>query len=198
MVEKYLKRSFILTEKAPWVGRHQRHWRFSILLTLQQHRIVTSCPEETLRFGTFLGRQLICGDIVALSGDLGSGKTCLTQGIAKGLDVPRGFYITSPSFALINEYPGRIRLFHMDLYRIRDVSELDEIGFDEILAVEGIVVIEWADKFPLALPSERVDITLTIINERTRELSLNGHGHHAVDLVKNCFNFPEKGTNSYL
>ena len=180
MVEKYPKRSFILTEKAPWVGRHQRHWRFSILLTLQQHRIVTSCPEETLRFGTFLGRQLICGDIV------------------KGLDVPRGFYITSPSFALINEYPGRIRLFHMDLYRIRDVSELDEIGFDEILAVEGIVVIEWADKFPLALPSERVDITLTIINERTRELSLNGHGHHAVDLVKNCFNFPEKGTNSYL
>ena len=173
--------------------RSNNSQRFSILLTPQQHRIVTSCTEETLRFGTFLGRQLTSGDVVALNGDLGSGKTCLTQGIAKGLDVPQGFYVTSPSFALVNEYPGRIRLFHLDFYRMGDISELDDIGFDEILAVEGIVVIEWADKFPSALPSERLDISLTIMNEQTRELSLKGHGQHAVDLVKTCFGYVQPG-----
>jgi tRNA threonylcarbamoyladenosine biosynthesis protein TsaE len=144
-----------------------------------------------------LGRQLIRGDVVALDGELGSGKTCLTQGIAKGLDVPEGFYVTSPSFALVNEYPGRIRLFHMDFYRMQDICELDDIGFEDILAFGGVVVIEWAHKFVSALPKERLDLFLTIGNERKRQLCLNGHGQRAAHLVKTCFAFSEKNNPSY-
>jgi tRNA threonylcarbamoyladenosine biosynthesis protein TsaE len=157
-----------------------------LVLTLQQHRIVTTCAEETLDFGFFLGRHLANGDLVALNGNLGSGKTCLTQGIAKGLDVPDGYYITSPSFALVNEYPGRIRLFHMDFYRMEDISDLDQIGFDDLLALDGVFVIEWAHKFLPALPKRRLDLFLTIVNETKRELSVNGYGHRAEDLVKVC------------
>lgn len=140
-----------------------------------------------------MGRQLTGGDVVALNGDLGSGKTCLTQGIAKGLDVPKGYIVTSPSFALVNEYPGRIRLFHMDFYRIGDVSELDEIGFDDMIAVGGVVVIEWAYKFLSALPKERLDLSMTIVNDRKRELSLRGHGQRGMELAKICSSYFQLG-----
>jgi tRNA threonylcarbamoyladenosine biosynthesis protein TsaE len=136
-----------------------------------------------------LGRHLSTGAVVALYGELGSGKTCLTQGIAKGLEVPQGFYITSPTFALINEYPGRIPLFHMDFYRMTDMSEFDEIGIDEILSSDGIAVIEWADKFPSALPKERLDLSLTILDDQKRALVLTGYGRQAVALAKMCAGF---------
>jgi tRNA threonylcarbamoyladenosine biosynthesis protein TsaE len=155
----------------------------------KRYRITTLCPEETFRFGTFLGQQLTSGAVIALHGELGSGKTCLTQGIANGLHVPKDFYITSPSYTLVNEYPGRIRLFHMDLYRMGDISELDDIGFHEILAVDGVVVIEWADKFPSALPKERLDLSFTIVDDQRRQLYLTGYGSTAEDLAKACFEY---------
>ena len=153
-------------------------------MILQQHRIITSSPEETFRFGKSLGKHLSAGSIVALYGELGSGKTCLTQGIGNGLDVPQGFYITSPTFLLVNEYPGRIPFFHMDFYRITELSELDDIGIDEIFSSNGIVVIEWADKFPSVLPKERLDLSFTILDDSKRELVLAGYGRSAVDLLK--------------
>jgi len=133
-----------------------------------------------------LGQHLSTGSVVALYGELGSGKTCLTQGIAKGLEVPENFYVTSPTFALVNEYPGRIPLFHMDFYRMTDISELDDIGIDDIFSSNCIAVIEWAEKFPSALPKERLDLSLTILDDQKRTLVLTGHGQQAEVLAKTC------------
>lgn len=155
-------------------------------MRIRQHRIISHCPEETLRVGAFLGQHLAKGSVVALSGELGSGKTCLTQGIARGLEVPEGFYVTSPSYSLVNEYPGRLRLFHVDLYRVRDVLELEEIGLDEIIGTDGVTVIEWAEKLVGVLPDERLSVSISIVDNQTRDLHLTGHGQSAVDLLEKC------------
>ena len=95
--------------------------------------LTTHSLDETLSLGKNIGKMLKAGVIIALTGDLGSGKTSFVQGLAKGLDVSEKYYITSPTFTLINEYPGRFRLSHIDLYRIEDPLELDELGFYEII-----------------------------------------------------------------
>ncbi len=152
----------------------------------REHRIVASSVEETLRIGAFLGRHLSNGSIVTLHGELGSGKTCLTRGIAQGLKVPEGFYVTSPSYSLINEYPGRLPLFHVDLYRVRDVGELEELGLEDIMGGNGVTVIEWADRLAADLLNERLAVGMSIVNDRTRALQLTGYGPQAVDLVERC------------
>jgi len=124
--------------------------------------------------------------VVTLDGELGSGKTCLTRGIAQGLNVPEGLYVTSPSYSLINEYPGRLLLFHVDLYRVRDVDELEELGLDEIMEGDGVAVIEWANRLVGSLPKERLAVSMSILNDRTRALQLTGYGRQAVDLVEKC------------
>lgn len=155
----------------------------------KQHCITSHCPEETIRLGAFLGQQLKSGSVVALSGELGSGKTCLTQGIAVGLKVPKDLCVTSPSYSLINEYRGRLRLYHVDLYRLEHVSELEEIGLEEILCSNGVTVIEWAEKLLNFLPDERLHVAISIVNNQTRDLHLAGHGRRAADLVEKCVNF---------
>jgi tRNA threonylcarbamoyladenosine biosynthesis protein TsaE len=104
-------------------------------------------PDETFDLGEKLGEKLNNGDIVALYGELGAGKTVFTKGIAKGLGVCEE--ITSPTFTLLKEYEGRNRLYHFDLYRIEDEEALENIGFYEYLGGEGVCVIEWADKASL-------------------------------------------------
>jgi tRNA threonylcarbamoyladenosine biosynthesis protein TsaE len=150
------------------------------------HDIISHSPEETLRLGAFLGKYLTNGSVIALSGELGSGKTCLTQGIARGLQVPENLYVTSPSYTLINEYPGRLRLFHADLYRIGNVVELDEIGLDEIMGCDGVTVIEWAEKMIELLPKERLFISISIVDHQTRRFDFKGCGQGAVDLIEKC------------
>ncbi|OEU84705.1 MAG: tRNA (N6-adenosine(37)-N6)-threonylcarbamoyltransferase complex ATPase TsaE [Desulfobacterales bacterium S5133MH4] len=150
----------------------------------REHQIVSSSPEETLRIGTVLGQYLTSGSIIALNGELGSGKTCLTQGIARGLKVPEGFYVTSPSYSIINEYPGRLALFHVDLYRVEDVNEIEQIGLNEIIGVDGVTVIEWADKITHILPNERLDLSISILDDQTRNLHLRGYGHRAVTVIE--------------
>jgi len=133
-----------------------------------------------------LGRHAPPGTVITVSGELGSGKTRLTQGIAKGLQVPEEFVVTSPTFAIVNEYPGRIRLYHVDLYRIVDSSELEDIGLEEILADDGITVIEWADRLSDELPSERVDIAISVLDETTREFCLTPYGQDAINWLTRC------------
>ncbi len=123
---------------------------------------------------------------MTLDGELGSGKTCLTRGIAQGLNVPEGLYVTSPSYSLINEYPGRLLLFHVDLYRVQDVGELEELGLDEIMGGDGVAVIEWADRLVGDLPKERLAISMSILDDRTRALQFSAYGPQAVDLVEKC------------
>ena len=132
--------------------------------------------DETVAFGTHLGRTAQPGDIFTLSGDLGAGKTTLTQSIGIGLQVPPEFYITSPTFSLLHEFPGRIPLFHMDLYRIGSVEEIEELGFEEYLYGDGLSVIEWPDRLDDLMPESRLDITLNVTGENSRKATLTAHG----------------------
>jgi tRNA threonylcarbamoyladenosine biosynthesis protein TsaE len=138
--------------------------------------LVTHGPDETLELGRQLGRLLLSGDLVALVGDLGAGKTCLAQGIAMGLDVPESSYVRSPSFVLLNVHPGRLDLHHLDLYRIESPAELEDLGYREVFYGEGVTVIEWADKIDDLLPREHFRVSLDFRDERGRVITLEGVG----------------------
>jgi tRNA threonylcarbamoyladenosine biosynthesis protein TsaE len=148
--------------------------------------VFSNSAEETFHFGVFLGQKLDGPLVITLTGELGSGKTCLAQGIARGLGIPEQYYVTSPSFALVNEYPGRLHLYHIDLYRVEDMSELDEIGLDEILTSDAISVIEWPERLGRNLPKERLDVFIRIIDDLRRSFRLVPKGHQALQLVQAC------------
>lgn len=133
--------------------------------------IRTKSPEETFDVGFKIGKLLKKGDIVSLNGDLGAGKTHLTKGIAKGIEVDE--YITSPTFTLVNEYRGRIPLYHFDVYRINDIGELYEIGFDEYIYGDGVSVIEWGDIIKEILPDDVININIKKIDDNTREIHID-------------------------
>jgi tRNA threonylcarbamoyladenosine biosynthesis protein TsaE len=115
-------------------------------------------PEATERWGRALGARLRSGDVIALMGDLGSGKTTLTQAIARGLGITHP--VTSPTFTLLHEYPGPTPLFHCDPYRLDTPDALASFGFEEYLEREGVLVVEWADKVEPLLPDERLTLLL--------------------------------------
>lgn len=115
----------------------------------------------TKSFGELLGTAAIPGDIICLDGDLGAGKTTLTQAIARGIPIERGYYVNSPSFAILHEYPGRLPLYHMDFYRLKDGNEVLEAGLDDYFFLDGLSVIEWAERAKDILPEHRLDIFLT-------------------------------------
>ena len=131
---------------------------------------------ETVSFGKRLGRILHRGDIIALSGELGSGKTVLTKGIAKGLGVKRNNFVNSPSFVILKEHKGRIPLYHFDIYRLKDVSEFSTVGYSEYFYGKGVSVIEWADKIEEVLPKDilRVDIAISGRDERRFRITAYG------------------------
>jgi len=130
----------------------------------------TKTPEETERAGFELSKKLNPNDIVALYGELGSGKTCFVKGIARGLNV--SLPVKSPSFTIINEYPGEVPLFHIDFYRMEKSAEIEDIGWAEYFDTGGIVIIEWAERVKNMLPSERIDVYLYILDETSRRLEI--------------------------
>jgi tRNA threonylcarbamoyladenosine biosynthesis protein TsaE len=137
--------------------------------------LISKSPAETVRIGRILGEGLKAGDVVALTGELGAGKTCLTQGIACGLGVPEDYAVTSPTFTLINEYPGlEVPLFHVDLYRLQGAADLADTGFEEYLSGGGVIVIEWAEKIPDTVPDGAVCVALTYLEENVRKMELSG------------------------
>jgi tRNA threonylcarbamoyladenosine biosynthesis protein TsaE len=146
--------------------------------------LTTHSPDKTLSLGKNLGKMIKAGTIFALKGDLGSGKTTFVQGLAKGLDVSEKYYITSPTFTLINEYPGRYRFFHIDLYRIEDPFELEELGFHEIINSDNVTAIEWADKLVDDFTSEYIDIKFVILDDVTRKINIAAHGQENINLIK--------------
>jgi len=121
-----------------------------------------------MALGESLGRQLRPGDVVALYGDLGAGKTTLTKGIAVGLGLDADIH--SPTFTLIHEHPGAVPLYHVDLYRLSSEEEVETLGLEEYIYDDGITVIEWADTMRSFLPAERLDITLRMTGDTDREL----------------------------
>lgn len=138
--------------------------------------IITKSPAETARVGEILGRLLGPGDVICLLGDLGAGKTCLTQGLAKNLGVEE--HVTSPTFTLINEHHGRLPLYHMDVYRLEGASDMEDLGYEEYFYGDGVTVVEWADRVDAVLPAERLEIILMPDNhdERLRQLVLRPMG----------------------
>lgn len=126
---------------------------------------------------------------MALSGDLGSGKTSFVQGLARGLEVPDNYYITSPSYTLINEYPGRFPLFHVDLYRILDIMELEDIGFYEILDGNVVVAIEWADRIGKGLLPGPINIHFEITGDETRKINISANEFNDLNLLKKIEGF---------
>ena len=142
----------------------------------------SNSPEQTQSLGIHLGKLAQLGDIFLLTGNLGSGKTCLTQGIAWGLGVKE--YAFSPSFVIIREYHGRLPLYHIDLYRLDHIEEIVDLGLEEYLYGDGICVIEWAEKGMTALPHENLLITINYISATDRVLILEPNGKHYIQLLK--------------
>lgn len=133
----------------------------------------TKSAEETKEFGRKLTKRLKPGSVLALVGPLGSGKTVLAQGICSGLEVKRA--VTSPSFVIINEYPGRLAqspiwVYHFDLYRLENLDEFAKLGYEEYFYGKGITLIEWAEKVTPFLPKKRWEVSLKILSESEREI----------------------------
>lgn len=135
--------------------------------------LISSSPEETQKIGIAIGRLLTAGDVVCLYGDLGSGKTCLAQGIIKGLDVASDKYLRSPTFTLINQYKGRMPVCHLDLYRMGNIEEIENIGIEEYFSGDEVVIIEWAEKLERLLPEKRIDINIEAVNIGTRKFIIS-------------------------
>lgn len=136
---------------------------------------------DTIILGEKLGKLLGPGNIVALYGDLGAGKTVLVKGIARGLGI--NATIHSPTFTLIHEHPGPIPLYHIDLYRI-DEKDLDSVGIDEYLEGEGVVAIEWAEKIKSLLPPDRLDVELRTTNENSRVITLSSGSPKIIPIIE--------------
>jgi tRNA threonylcarbamoyladenosine biosynthesis protein TsaE len=145
--------------------------------------IMTHSVYETRNLGQKIGTLIKHPLVIALTGDLGSGKTALVQGLASGLEVPAEYYITSPTFTLINEYPGRYPLVHVDLYRLENIHDFEDIGLNDLMYDQAAIAIEWADKLSDGLPAEHLAITMEIIDTDCRKLSLVASGHNEVNLI---------------
>jgi tRNA threonylcarbamoyladenosine biosynthesis protein TsaE len=130
----------------------------------------------SLELGRHIGECLEAGDVLALWGELGAGKTLLTRGIARGLGISPEVRITSPTFTFINEYEGRLYLYHIDLYRVVDAAELNTIPWREVLFGSGVAVVEWPERLGQGLPDERFDIQLQITGDDTRTITISAHG----------------------
>jgi tRNA threonylcarbamoyladenosine biosynthesis protein TsaE len=134
--------------------------------------IDSESPAETAQLGERVGRALVAGDVVALTGELGAGKTAFVQGVAVGLGI-RG-RVTSPTFTIVNEYEGPIPLFHVDFYRLEHAAELINVGFDDYFERGGVVVVEWAERYAESLPADRLDVRIEITGPESRRLSFGG------------------------
>lgn len=145
---------------------------------------VTLSDQETIRLGRRLGKVLSKGDVVGLTGKLGSGKTWFTKGLALGLGISSNSLITSPSFILVNEYEGEYPFYHMDLYRLDSLSDVQSIGLEEYLNEESIVAIEWADRWPEILPEGTVIVKLVIIDDHRREITFSGQHPRALEIIR--------------
>ena len=139
---------------------------------------------ETVNIGKRLGNILSSGDVVALSGILGSGKTWFTKGIGLGFGVDPDEVIVSPSFSLVNEYEGRCLMYHVDLYRLNSLTDIMSIGLDDYFHDQSIVVIEWAERCPEILPSGYINVRIDILGENERSIEINSDNSFIMDKIK--------------
>lgn len=161
--------------------RMMTHGEFALTL-------ISNDPEETLRLGLVIGETLQDGAIVALVGELGAGKTCLTQGIARGLGIGEEHTVTSPTFTLINEYQGRLKLTHLDIYRLSGSADMSDLGYEEYFFGRGVTVIEWAEKIRDILPDGSLFVNMTYLDETRRRIDISGNRAQVTRIEKALMN----------
>ncbi|UCF43200.1 MAG: tRNA (adenosine(37)-N6)-threonylcarbamoyltransferase complex ATPase subunit type 1 TsaE [Planctomycetota bacterium] len=138
-------------------------------------KIVSNSPDETIELGRKIGAKLKGGEIIAVCGALGSGKTHLIKGIAAGAGAKDSKDVTSPTFVIVNEYAGRLDIYHIDAYRLDSIEEFEMIGFDDYCGSESVVVIEWADKIESALEgADYIRIELFDAGQSKRKIQIQG------------------------
>ncbi len=146
--------------------------------------LVSTSEQETVALGRELGKLLLPGDFIGLIGDLGSGKTYFVRGVAEGDDVATDVCVTSPSYTLLNEYAGRVPLYHFDLYRLRGDADIFALGFDEYFYGCGACLVEWAERLDEELPGENLKICFSYIDETSRKIEFICTGTRYEDLVR--------------
>lgn len=144
---------------------------FKVIFVYSVHLVLRQ-PADTETLGRLLGQSAGPGDVFCLDGDLGAGKTTLTQAIARGAGVPASCYVTSPSFAILHEYAGRLPIYHMDFYRLHDADDALDLGFDEYFYLAGLTVIEWSKRAEAILPQERLSLELQLHDDMRRTVTI--------------------------
>ncbi len=144
---------------------------------MDEYTFISNSPANTIKFGKRVGKNLPAGSILALIGELGCGKTLLTRGICDGLGVP-GKYVSSPTFAFVNEYPGELPVVHIDLYRLETITEEFEIGMLDYLArvYSGVLIVEWAEKMLPLFPEDYLQVQFQVLSAQRRQLRLVSFG----------------------
>jgi tRNA threonylcarbamoyladenosine biosynthesis protein TsaE len=153
-------------------------------------KFLTESSEQTEQLGRQWADALQAGDVIALTGELGSGKTTLVRGVAEGLGVERSG-VSSPSFVLVRTYEGRLPIFHVDLYRLEGAPEAASVGVEECYEQNGVTLIEWANQVPEVLPEEFLEIRFEAPTPNTRKLTLLPHGKKYEDRLQS-FQIPPK------
>lgn len=149
------------------------------------YQLIARNAKQTHALGRLMGGLLQNGMTLKLLGDLGAGKTCFVQGLAVGLDVPKTYTVTSPTYTLINEFPGRLPLFHVDLYRIHSSEDAEAIGFYDILTPNHVVAVEWADRLAEDDFGEPVlSLHFKTCNDESRQINIIGCGLKMTNLIK--------------
>ena len=150
----------------------------------------TKSASETIRLGKRIGAVLQPGDVVALVGELGAGKTQFIKGLASGAGVGKPTYVSSPSFTLINEYPARVPFYHIDLFRLESQKEVAGLGLEDYFQGGVITAIEWADKIPSLLPAEMLSVHIMYTGKNTRSIEITGKGKRYEELLNEVMSSP--------
>jgi len=158
-------------------------WQTQLKMT-DTFTITTASLEQTFELGKIVGQRLSTGIVITLVGDLGSGKTAFVQGLARGVDVPSDYYITSPTYTLINDYPGRLPFYHVDLYRLTTLADIEEIGLNDILSGKFITAIEWADRLQKQDLGDHLAVRIRITDLDDRRFNLTAYGRSNKILLK--------------
>ena len=149
--------------------------------------VTTESALATINCGRTLGSLLIPGDFIALEGDLGAGKTQFVKGVAQGLGISSDEPVSSPSYTILNIHQGRIPLYHFDLYRLSDESQVNELGFDEYFTGSGASVVEWAERLGNQIPHDNLRVVFTVEGVERRRLSFQPTGERSVELLRLLF-----------
>ena len=144
----------------------------------------SNSPEATRALAAALGAELAPGDVLALQGELGSGKTEFVHGLAQGLEVPESAGVASPSFTLVHEYPGRVPLVHIDLYRLENLPPEMLPDLEEYLSGDRVMAVEWAQRLGPLLPGDYLEVEIGITGESSREFTVRGHGRRGEELAE--------------